>query len=32
MSNQPGRLDELESVEIIASGYEWTCPSCEQFH
>nr|MBI3613944.1 hypothetical protein [Nitrospirota bacterium] len=30
--NQPGRPDELESVEIIASGYEWICPSCEQFH
>jgi len=21
--------DILESVELIASGYEWTCPDCE---
>ena len=20
---------EYEEVELIASGYEWTCPSCE---
>ena len=21
-----------DSVELIASGYEWTCPSCEHFN
>jgi len=23
---------EIESVELIASGYEWTCPACDHFN
>ena len=22
----------MESVELIASGYEWNCPKCENFN
>lgn len=22
----------MKSVELIASGYEWTCPECEAFN
>lgn len=22
----------MEQVDIIASGYEWFCPSCDCFH
>ncbi len=32
MSHRRRRPEELEGVEIIASGYEWICPYCEQFH
>ena len=24
--------EEEESVELIASGYEWTCPHCEKLN
>lgn len=24
--------DKLESVDLIASGYEWTCPNCERLN
>lgn len=23
---------EEATVELIASGYEWTCPNCDHFH
>lgn len=23
-------VKKMDSVEIIASGYEWTCPKCEK--
>lgn len=22
----------MEQVDLIASGYEWTCPECERLH
>lgn len=25
-------IDALESVDIIASGYEWECPHCENLN
>jgi len=25
-------MPELELVDLIASGYEWTCPNCDHFH
>jgi len=24
--------EEEESVELIASGYEWTCPNCDKLN
>lgn len=24
--------DETQSVELIASGYEWTCPRCDHLN
>lgn len=27
-----GTLDISETVDIIASGYEWVCPKCEHFN
>lgn len=27
-----GTLDLSETVDIIASGYEWICPKCEKFN
>jgi len=32
MSDQDRPPEELDSVELIASGYEWVCPRCDQFH
>jgi uncharacterized protein (DUF983 family) len=23
---------ELEEVDLIASGYEWTCPNCDELN
>ncbi len=27
-----GTLDMSETVDLIASGYEWICPKCEHFN
>jgi len=27
-----GTLDISETVDIIASGYEWVCPKCEHYN
>jgi len=24
--------EQLDSVDIIASGYEWICPECDTYH
>ncbi len=29
---EPYKSQELEDVELIASGYEWYCPECEEFN
>lgn len=29
---EDAQLAGTDSVEIIASGYEWTCPNCEHFN
>lgn len=31
-SDIDGTLDISETVDIIASGYEWICPKCEHFN
>ena len=31
-SDIDGTLDIDETVDVIASGYEWTCPKCEHFN
>lgn len=30
--NEPDPEEEIESVELIASGYEWICPACEEIN
>ena len=32
MNDIDGTLDISEMVDVIASGYEWTCPKCERFN
>lgn len=32
MNDIDGTLDMSETVDIIASGYEWVCPKCEHFN
>lgn len=26
------RIEEEESIEMIASGYEWACPRCQELN
>lgn len=30
--NEEVPIDDENSVELIASGYEWTCPECNQYN
>jgi uncharacterized CHY-type Zn-finger protein len=31
-SDIDGTLDMDETVDVIASGYEWVCPKCEHYN
>ncbi|MCK5615776.1 hypothetical protein KAR91_78660 [Candidatus Pacearchaeota archaeon] len=32
MKSDENRAENVPIVDVIASGYEWICPECEEMH